>query len=164
VALDKSYAEAWNNLGLAHKNRGDYDQAITCFTEALRLKPGLAEAHWNRSSVNLLVGDFAQGLKDYEWRYHLPAWQLVYPFRTRLPRWDGSADLGQRYWFTTNRVWGHASIHPLHPHGQERCGKVILKPVENLWICSRNFPESMRLWSVRMTANHRQRRTSAFPS
>jgi tetratricopeptide (TPR) repeat protein len=141
AALDKSYAEAWNNLGLAYKNRGDHHQAIACFSEALRLKPELAEAHWNRSSVNLLVGDFAQGLKDYEWRFQLPKWQLVYPFRTRLPRWDGSADRSRRILVHDEQGLGDTLQFIRYiPMVSERCGRLILETRRELMDLLREFP------------------------
>lgn len=141
VTLEKGYAEAWNNLGLAHKNRGEYHQAIACFSEALRLKPELAEAHWNRSSVNLVVGDFAQGLKDYEWRYQLPSWQLVYPFRTRLPRWDGSAAMNRRILVHDEQGLGDTFQFIRYlPLVRERCGKVILETRRELMDLLQEFP------------------------
>ena len=141
VSLQKGYAEAWNNLGLAHKNRGDYQQAIQCFSEALQLKPELAEAHWNRSSVNLVVGDFHQGLKDYEWRFQLPKWQLVYPFRTNLPRWDGSADMNQRILVYDEQGLGDTFQFIRYlPMVKERCREVILETRRELMDLLQEFP------------------------
>jgi tetratricopeptide (TPR) repeat protein len=90
IRIQPGHAESWNNLGLAYKNDAEWDRALECFSESIRLYKDLAAAYWNRSSVHLLLGRFREGWEDYEWRFRLPNRPLLYPFRPRQPRWDGS--------------------------------------------------------------------------
>ena len=47
IGYDKSYADAYNNLGYALLPQGKLDEATTCFREAMKIKPDM---------VNALVG------------------------------------------------------------------------------------------------------------
>jgi len=44
VQLKPDYAEAWNELGYALRNSGNYPDSIKAYDEALRLKPRFPEA------------------------------------------------------------------------------------------------------------------------
>jgi hypothetical protein len=89
VKLRPGYAEAWNNLALTLKNIGDLDRALTCFNHAVERAPDLAVARWNRSFVHLLKEDYLSGWKDFEWRFQIPSWKTIYPFRLKGKRWQG---------------------------------------------------------------------------
>jgi hypothetical protein len=49
--------------------RGELDEALSVCQRAIQLRPDHAGAHWNKSLVLLLKGDFAQGWAEYEWRW-----------------------------------------------------------------------------------------------
>ena len=51
LALDPSLATAHNNLGLVHLREKRADQALACFEEAVRLRPGFATARINRGEA-----------------------------------------------------------------------------------------------------------------
>jgi tetratricopeptide (TPR) repeat protein len=81
-------AMAFNDLGNTLRELGQHDEALAAYGRALALKPELAEAHFSRSFVLLLLGDYAAGWKDYEWRWRIPA--LNAPARRfAQPIWDG---------------------------------------------------------------------------
>ncbi len=42
--------EAWNNLGVAYRETGNQDEALTCFHKAVKFAPDMAEA-WNNLGV-----------------------------------------------------------------------------------------------------------------
>ena len=44
VELKPDYAEAWNELGFALRNTGNYPESVKAYDEALRLKPRFPEA------------------------------------------------------------------------------------------------------------------------
>ena len=44
VELRPGFAEAWNELGYAHRNQGRYEESIRAYDEALRLRPRYPEA------------------------------------------------------------------------------------------------------------------------
>ncbi len=48
IALDPNYAAAYNNRGVAYKNKGQYDRAIEDYNKAIALDPNDASAYTNR--------------------------------------------------------------------------------------------------------------------
>lgn len=92
VRLKPENAEGYNNLGIALKDHGLVDKAIVNFQQALRLKPDHAEAHFNRSLQLLLLGNYAEGWAEYQWRWR----SRIFLARSssRQPssqrNWDGS--------------------------------------------------------------------------
>jgi predicted O-linked N-acetylglucosamine transferase (SPINDLY family) len=47
IAVQPQYAEAYNNLGVAFRERGRIDDAMACFQKAIALKPDFADAFTN---------------------------------------------------------------------------------------------------------------------
>ncbi|UCE47415.1 MAG: tetratricopeptide repeat protein, partial [Phycisphaerales bacterium] len=84
------------NLGNALKEQGRCDEAIECYDRAIQLRPGYAQAHWNRSHAFLLSGDLTQGWEGYKWRRAPELEIFTYPHRHERPRWDGSSFTGKR--------------------------------------------------------------------
>jgi tetratricopeptide (TPR) repeat protein len=58
-------AKAFNNRGLAYQAKGDNEQAIVDFTEAIRLEPKFAHAFYNRSTVYQAEDDFDRAIAGY---------------------------------------------------------------------------------------------------
>ena len=57
-------ASLWNTLGTVVAARGDADNALIFFDEALRLDPKFHKARYNRGNVHLELGDFDAALAD----------------------------------------------------------------------------------------------------
>lgn len=128
IRLQPGHAESWNNLALVHKNEAEWDKAIACFGESIRLKSELAAAYWNRSFVHLLHGRFREGWQDYEWRFRLPNWRRIYPYRPRQPRWDGTADPNLTILVHDEQGLGDTLQFVRYlPEVRRRCGRVILE-------------------------------------
>ena len=128
IRLKPGHAESWNNLALVHKNEAEWDKAIACFGESIRLKSDLAAAYWNRSFVHLLHGRFREGWQDYEWRFRLPNWRRIYPYRPRQPRWDGTADPNLTVLVHDEQGLGDTLQFVRYlPEVRRRCGRVILE-------------------------------------
>jgi tetratricopeptide (TPR) repeat protein len=87
VRLKPGSAEMHNNLGSALQELGRREEAIACFEEAVRLKPDHADAHVNLGIMRLLLGDFARGWPEYEWRRRSREYA---PPPLPQPAWDGS--------------------------------------------------------------------------
>lgn len=73
LAINPNYVEA-------HCNRGNLLQALKCheaalqsYAHALNIAPNNAEAHWNNSLCKLLLGNFSEGWREYEWRWKTAA-------------------------------------------------------------------------------------------
>jgi protein O-mannosyl-transferase len=47
LALDPAHVGAWINLGNLEASTGNYDAAIRCYQDAIRIDPGSAQAHYN---------------------------------------------------------------------------------------------------------------------
>ncbi len=80
--------EAFSNLGIALLRQNKLTEVGPCFDEALHVQPDFGTAHWNRSHLWLLSGDFKRGWPEYEWRWTQPT-HAKRAFSQ--PRWEGSA-------------------------------------------------------------------------
>ncbi len=68
IALLPTYVEAHNNLGNVLRKQAKYAEARRSYDQALALRPGYVEALWNRSLLELLLGNYPQGWQEYEVR------------------------------------------------------------------------------------------------
>jgi tetratricopeptide (TPR) repeat protein len=90
LALDANYVNAHVNRGNVQKDLGRFDAALASFDAALRLQPEFATAHCNRSTILLLRGAFADGWRDYEWRWQDHNSTVIRQARNfSQPRWRG---------------------------------------------------------------------------
>lgn len=84
------FANALNNLGNAYRELLDMTNCRACYDRALFFQPDHPDAHWNRSLLRLLMGEFAAGWHEYEWRW------IKFPQERRnfgQARWDGDFDI-----------------------------------------------------------------------
>ena len=98
-------AEAWMNLGYAMARQRRLDEALQCYDRSLELDPQLAEARFNRSMVLLAQGRFADGWREYEWR-----WQASGFSRPQYAQaeWDGAALASRAILLYTEQGFGDA--------------------------------------------------------
>ena len=88
IQLAPDLEDAYHNLGTAFQEKGMYDKALSYFQKALQLNPNLVDAKWNISLINLSYGNFSEGWKGYEFRWHLKdTSRRFFP----QPVWDGSS-------------------------------------------------------------------------
>jgi len=73
AAQGSQQAMLFNNLGNARRELGLLEASLAAFQTALRLDPGLPEAHWNASLTLLLQGNYTEGWEQYEWRFRKTA-------------------------------------------------------------------------------------------
>ena len=76
------------NLGVIHYDRMEIEPAITYARRALELDPTMASAHFELAEALLLSGQFAEGWREYEWRFDLPGSPRLLPHQDK-PLWDG---------------------------------------------------------------------------
>jgi tetratricopeptide (TPR) repeat protein len=97
IALRPDLAEAWCNRGDSLTDLKRPEEALASFDKAIALRPNLAEAHFGRSLTRLLVGQYEQGFRDFEWRLR----RTSYVGRRSLPRpvWLGDRDIRGRTLF-----------------------------------------------------------------
>ena len=65
VAIDPTYAAAWNNLGLLLHRMGLYDEARESYDRALGEAGDCAEAAYNLGSLNEDTGDVDEAIRCY---------------------------------------------------------------------------------------------------
>ncbi len=71
IALVPDYAEAHYNRGNALRELHRHAEAVDSYERAIAIRPDYASAHWNLADCHLLLGNFALGWKEYEWRWKL---------------------------------------------------------------------------------------------
>ncbi len=76
IRLKPEFAEAHANRAIALRKSGRLAESLTASARAIEIKPDYPSAHFNESIARLLMGDFAVGLKKYEWRYRGGAAEL----------------------------------------------------------------------------------------
>jgi tetratricopeptide (TPR) repeat protein len=120
-------AMAFNDLGNTLRELGRHDEALAAYGRALALKPELAEAHFSRSFVLLLLGDYAAGWKEYEWRWRIPAFNAP-ARRFAQPIWDGGAFPGGTILLHAEQGLGDTLQFVRYaPLVGQRCAQVVLE-------------------------------------
>ena len=118
---------ALTSLGKAAGDLGYADEAVRSFRMAIAIEPGIVLGHWNYSLQLLRNGDYANGWKEYEWRWrwdkfpdpprHLPA-----------PRWRGEPLAGKTIVVFAEQGYGDAiQFAPLATRVAEQAGAVLLE-------------------------------------
>ncbi len=92
LELKPDFPLAANNLALVLRDERRFDEALGSFDHAIKLLPDFAEAHLNRGLTLLLLGRWADGWSEYEWRWRVPRWGAM---REPQRAWDGSSPAGQ---------------------------------------------------------------------
>ncbi len=76
------------NLGIAHVDRGENEEAVNCFLAALGRDQENPAAHLALAQALLARGDFASGWLEYEWRNKIEQAKGMLPKMTAAP-WNG---------------------------------------------------------------------------
>ena len=95
LALDPSLAPAHANRGDVLQDLDRHAEAIAGYDQAAALDPQSVNAHWNRALCHLLMGDYAAGWREYEWRWRRPA-EVCRPRGFATPLWLGQEPLAGR--------------------------------------------------------------------
>ena len=101
--------DALTTLGKLLNDANHPDEAMLCLRKSIEMAPGFALGHWNLSLALLGSGDFRQGWREYEWRWHwdrFPEPRRLLP----LPLWRGEDLKGKRILVWTEQGFGDA-IH-----------------------------------------------------
>lgn len=65
IRINPECAEAYSNLGNAHKERGDLAEALKNYQMAVQLKPDFIDGYINLASALVYVGDLEQAIQAY---------------------------------------------------------------------------------------------------
>jgi tetratricopeptide (TPR) repeat protein len=72
LRLRPDFVGGLNNLGNLFQQLGRVADSIDCYERALAVAPGHPNLNFNAAVGRLCLGDFAQGWRDYEWRWKNP--------------------------------------------------------------------------------------------
>lgn len=92
IALKPDYAGAYGNRGNIHQYLRRFHEALADFRRAQAVDPDHAQAHWNEALCLLMMGDFENGWKKYEWRWKRGG-STALQRRFSQPLWLGDHDL-----------------------------------------------------------------------
>jgi tetratricopeptide (TPR) repeat protein len=81
-------APAHCQIGHLHSHLGDHQAALAAYERAVALEPEAPEVRLALAQLLLLLGDFEQGWREYEWRWRIPDLNEAM-VRFAQPRWDG---------------------------------------------------------------------------
>ncbi|MBF0161013.1 MAG: glycosyltransferase family protein [Magnetococcales bacterium] len=101
IRLQPTFKEAWINLGLSLKGLGAVPEALHCFQQVIQAHPHCIEGYINLGMTHLLMGDYAEGWRAYEWRLQLTQqaaciqWPPILQGNPAPPRWDGTPLAGK---------------------------------------------------------------------
>ena len=124
LALRTEDASARYGLGIALEARGDFPGALAQYKHAVALQSEYAEAVWNQSLLELLLGDFAAGWTHYESRWRVGGT----PRNLSQPQWRGEALGGARILVHAEQGLGDTLQFLRYvPLVQEAGGTVILE-------------------------------------
>ncbi|HEX4053117.1 MAG TPA: tetratricopeptide repeat-containing glycosyltransferase family protein [Tepidisphaeraceae bacterium] len=130
ITFHPNWAELHNNLGIVLRTMGKYDQALASLKRSVALRPAYAEGHWSLGHLMLLVGDFANGWVEYEWRTKLP--DIVRPRNFSPPPWKGEKLNGRTILLHAEQGFGDTLQFIRYlPLVLERGGRVVVEcPLE----------------------------------
>ncbi|MGH7080453.1 MAG: tetratricopeptide repeat protein [Acetobacteraceae bacterium] len=93
------------NLGIAHADRGEYDEATNCYLAALGREQENPAAHLALAQALLARGDFAPGWLEYEWRNKIEQAKGMLPKMSAAP-WNGMRLPGARLLAVADQGFG----------------------------------------------------------
>jgi tetratricopeptide (TPR) repeat protein len=87
-------AEKWFEKGYKYGEAKNYDEAIQCYTEAIRLNRDYADAYNNRGNAHEVQGDFVAAIKDYTEAIRLNR-DYAEAYYNRAIVWEKKEDYGK---------------------------------------------------------------------
>ncbi|WP_269603480.1 tetratricopeptide repeat protein [Prochlorococcus marinus] len=69
IEINPNFAEAHSNMGIILKDLGKLKESKIATLKAIEINPNFAEAFLNLSLLELLQGDYKNGLENYEFRF-----------------------------------------------------------------------------------------------
>jgi tetratricopeptide (TPR) repeat protein len=147
LTLDLYFREGLANQALAMKELGRYESAVGAYAKAIVISPDLFDAYVNSGICNLLLGRFALGWRQYEFRWRSEAALLLERSSPSLhtSRVAFRGDRGSK--FSRVLVWAEQGLGDevmfggLLPEFHELCGEMIVQVDRRLiGLFTRAFP------------------------
>jgi tetratricopeptide (TPR) repeat protein len=128
--IDPGVPEVLINKGHLCADRHQFDAALSCYAAATAVPARRAEAEFAASLVRLRLGQFAQGWRDYEWRWQQASWV---PQRRDFvaPLWLGTQPLsGQTILLHAEQGFGDTLQFARYAKLVARLGATVLLEVQ----------------------------------
>jgi hypothetical protein len=127
ITLNPDYAETHYNRGNALKEMKRVEESIADYDRAIAFNPDFAHAYWNKALHKILMGDFKEGWRLYEWRWKTELKDYVRAFTQ--PLWLGETPLeGRTILLHTEQGYGDTLQFCRYALMAERKGaKVVLE-------------------------------------
>ena len=94
IAIKPDFADAYANRGASFAALNRPNEALANFDHAIAINPDHVEAHLGRAITWLLLGDFARGWAEFEWRWKTPQGRALQRHkRISQPLWLGAEDI-----------------------------------------------------------------------
>jgi tetratricopeptide (TPR) repeat protein len=139
LEIQTDYAEVHCVLGIALREQGHFDGAISCFRRAIEIDHDLAEERYNLGSLLLSLGQYAEAWPEYEERYHpnLNGRYVILP-SVPFPRWQGESQTGKSLVIWPEQGFGDEIqfaryISLLKTRGVSRITLVCKSPPRHCW-------------------------------
>lgn len=84
-------ATAFNNRGLAHDRKGEYDLAVQDYDQAVRLDPNSSDAFYNRGNTYRNKGEYDRSIGDFDQAIALNS-NLLFAFISRGNSYDDKGE------------------------------------------------------------------------
>jgi tetratricopeptide (TPR) repeat protein len=92
LAIDPDYSDAITNRAILYARGGEFQEALAGYDRSLSINPDQPNAFYNRAVIRLVLGDWAQGFREFECRWKLFPHEAAR--LTRLgPLWLGQCDI-----------------------------------------------------------------------
>jgi tetratricopeptide (TPR) repeat protein len=88
TAANQNDAAAFRHLANVYFEQGRKEEALAGLERAIALEPDDANSHFAKASLLLSLGKYAEGWKEYEWRWRTEAFKSP-AVRFPQPMWDG---------------------------------------------------------------------------
>ncbi len=124
IDCNKHFAEAFNNFAVCLKSLKFFQMALVVIERAIELKPNYHDALWNKSLIQIHLGNYRNGWKLYEERLLKPSTNKNYKNYAK-PAWRGNFDItGKRLLICYEQGYGDVIqfcryIPLLHQYGAE---------------------------------------------
>ena len=94
IAAKPDFADAYSNRGAAFAALNRSNEALADFNRAIAIDCDHVEAHIGRAITWLLLGDYARGWPEFEWRWNTPQGRAMQRYKgISQPAWLGAEDI-----------------------------------------------------------------------
>jgi tetratricopeptide (TPR) repeat protein len=127
IQLTRHDIRAWLNLGITLHAAGQVNEALAVYDGALGAHPDNADLHYNRALALLSGGRFAEGWKEFEWRFYTTDRANPMP-GSAIDRWDGNVAMDKTILIRAEQGIGDTvQFARFIPAVRRRCARVVVE-------------------------------------